>query len=461
MTPTIAATRRTAVSALALTLGSAALAWLLFIAGRYVELVDSAEHGWVYDSPERVTYAQFFTLVAIVVVGLGALISKRRLARLRAEQPERSRLVDPVSACATVFVSVAAGLATWVVFVLFMSGFLGGGTDPAPLARLVNLYVPIVLYTALVVTLILAGFVFVPAPQARAVASSAPANEDPASAEAGSAQAASDQPDQRSTALAYSVPIIAAAIALVFGLVVYDLTRTTLEVWIWVVILVIIGGGVLVGTKLAGRAARASEPEPPVVGGARVLNFLLSVVFAIVVPSMALGYGNAAVYALNSSPSLSISLYSEKPVMTEGSHEFVPNDAELYFSGSDLQRGSTATLTLTPEATEIVSKTVGRDGWVDASTKLPAKIEPGDYDLVAEGVARDGKQITATLKLSVDEQGRVHSPTGELAASTDEKSRILPITPAWIFNELLPAAVLLALALALIAATLTGRNRDR
>ncbi|MFC7766880.1 hypothetical protein [Leucobacter soli] len=326
MTQQTVSPSRIAIRCLALILGSAALAWLLFVAGQYVRLVEVSGPSQYDLQPERVTLAQYFYVAAVVVLGLGALFAKRRLAGLGAVSADRSTLVGPVSSFSGLVLIVASAIAVWAVLVLFLGGFFGvtEGGDPAPVARIVNLYVPIVLYTALVVTLILLGFVFPPprakhAPSADSGTTAAPA-ATPAAAPAESipptgahaagtvaadAQAATDAQHgdgQRAVALAFATPIIAAAVALVLGLIVYDVTRTALEVWIWVVILVIIAFGVLVGTRLARRGADERGAQAPIVAGATTLNFVLVIVFAIAAAGMSLGYAASAVSSLNVSP---------------------------------------------------------------------------------------------------------------------------------------------------------------
>ncbi|MFC7766878.1 hypothetical protein [Leucobacter soli] len=49
-------------------------------------------------------------------------------------------------------------------------------------------------------------------------------------------------------------------------------------------------------------------------------------------------------------------------------------------------------------------------------------------------------------------------PDGSSIDETEE-SRLLPITAGWVFDDLLPAGVMLALALAVIAVSLQTRNR--
>lgn len=453
MTHSSAASRGEANRALFLALGAAALAWLLFLAGQYVGLLLDADSSWEYGDPERLRPSEYFTVAAVAVLGLGALIAKRRLARLRSSSAPRSALVEPVSRFSTILLIVAAVLAAWAVFVIFMSGFFAGDQQTEPLVRLLNVYAPIVLYTALVVTLILAGFVFLPPVAAEARAEPVPSD---ALAETGSERSRS----QRATALAYAVPIVAAAIALLLGLIVYDFTRTALQVWIWVIIVAIVGFGVLVGSLLSHRGPASGEPVPGVVVGARTLNFVLSILFAVSVTGMSLGYGMSAVQALNVSPSLSLSAYSESEKFGDAAGVEM-TDPQLSLWGSDLERGSEATVAVEPGGETVISARVDRQKWLNGEGRLPESLSSGDYELVAHATASDGAPVEVSLPFSVDDDGSVRFPEGSVADSQLEKSRLLPITGGWVLEEGLPAGVLLALGITLVAATLTSRNRDR
>jgi hypothetical protein len=156
--------------------------------------------------------------------------------------------------------------------------------DPV-LIRFLNVYLPIILATALVVFVLLQAFVF---------------RKD-----------APDIPDvekdgdraklQRAIGLAYASPVIGTAIAIIFGLIVYDITKTELDTWIWVVIQIIIATSIILGTRFAASAKQA-RPLPPRerrVGVAAVsLNFVLSIIFGVAVLFMAFSLGAAAVDSL-------------------------------------------------------------------------------------------------------------------------------------------------------------------
>ena len=110
---------------------------------------------------------------------------------------------------------------------------------------------------------------------------------------------------QRAVRLAYASPIIGTAIAIIFGLVVYDTTRTTLDVWIWVIIQAMIATSIIIGTRFAAqaRSAKPMQPKPRRTGTAAVnLNFVLSIVFGVAVTIMAFSFGFAAIESLREWP---------------------------------------------------------------------------------------------------------------------------------------------------------------
>ena len=111
---------------------------------------------------------------------------------------------------------------------------------------------------------------------------------------------------EKALGLGYAVPIIFTAIAIIFGLVVYDVTRTDLEVWVWVIIQVIIVSGILLGTRFSTKArsakAAAPRPRPTLAAGAANLNFVLSIVFGVVVSIMSFSFGAMAIETLRVYP---------------------------------------------------------------------------------------------------------------------------------------------------------------
>jgi len=107
---------------------------------------------------------------------------------------------------------------------------------------------------------------------------------------------------QKALAIGYAVPIIGTALAIIIGLVVYDTQNQRLETWAWVVIQLIIGGSIYLGTRSAAKA-RSAKPvvKPPRVAGAAgavTLNYVLSLVFAGTVSIMSFTFATSAISKL-------------------------------------------------------------------------------------------------------------------------------------------------------------------
>jgi hypothetical protein len=114
---------------------------------------------------------------------------------------------------------------------------------------------------------------------------------------------------RRALSLGYSLPIIGGAVAIVFGLIVYDLTRTTLDVWIWTIIQVILGTSLVFGTRLSTQAHHYSIAKKKNVGatkGARNLNFILGIVWSVVVGIMGFAFASTAVNNLKTWPEMPV-----------------------------------------------------------------------------------------------------------------------------------------------------------
>lgn len=461
------ASRRTATRTLSLIMGSAAIAWVLFVIARYVTLVSSAGSMEEYGQPEQIRVADYVTFAAIAILGLGALFAKRSLARLRASIEPCSALVKPVSLLASLMLIITSALAAWTVVFTFMSGFNASPDQTIPLARMMNLYLPIVLYTALVVILILAGFVFLPsALQQQIYASNT--SQAPISAAQQEPGDTRQEPElaprsgRRTAGLAYAIPIIDIAFALILGLIVYDLTRTALQVWIWVAIFAIVGAGILTGTLFATRSRGSSDISAPVVTGAKNLNFVLAVIFAVVVTSMSLGYSSLAFSKLNISPSLSLSVYTNSEKFEESQGETITVDnPQFSLWGSDLKEGTEVVVTVEPSGEEFIRARVGHNRWVNSEEAWDKNLAPGEYKFIARAEAADGVPLDVSLTATVRENGDVDFPADGTAYSGTEKNRLLAISAGWLFGDLLPAGVLLALGIALVSSTITVRNPDR
>lgn len=273
---------RSAKSAILLPLIGLAIAWLFFMGAIFTDLLITIEQYATENFREQeLRWSTYLFLIGITAVSVAALLGQRTALAIR------QRNDFPLARAAHRFANLAIilSLVAGAIFAIgnFLGAFGGYDRDAPGLVRVFGVYVPIVLATALVVTILLLGFVFrKDAPDLRNEE-----NEDIAK-------------KQRAVGLAYASPILGTAVAILFGLAVYDITRTELDVWIWVIIQLIIAISILIGTRFAAKAKLvAVEPKPRKPGVAAVnLNLVLSIVFGVVVTAMAFGFGGNAIDSL-------------------------------------------------------------------------------------------------------------------------------------------------------------------
>ena len=256
--------------------------WILFMFAAWSNLFIQPEYdsaGNYLNDGASVQPSTYLYLAGIALYSLGALTGLRIASRQRSEEGPG----HPLTLAAYRFgnLAVIIGLAGGAIFAIgnFLSAF-GGGDSGSLTVRIFAVYIPIVLSAALVVVLLLLSFVY---------------RGDPSEA-ADAAPGVSAR--QKALGWGYAIPILAAAAAIIFGLTVYDVTGTSLEAWVWVIIQVIIAAGIILGTRFA-RRARAEKPAPPkprtaLASGAWNLNFVLSIVFGGVVSVMAFVFGSGA-----------------------------------------------------------------------------------------------------------------------------------------------------------------------
>ena len=265
--------------------------WLFFVAAIYANQAQNPPYRQtaVY-TPDSVTeyvhIATYLFLIAIAGFSVAALAGQRLAIAARADLGEANGLARAAHRFANL--SVVLALAFGAIYAIgnFMGAFGYGASNAQNiLIRLADVYLPIVLATALVVFVILRAFVF------------------------GGGQHNEGEKDkrgltdaQKALGLGYALPIITTAFAIIFGLIVYDVTKTMLQVWVWVLIQIIVVAGVVQGTRFAAKAKmgviRPPKERRVLAAGAAALNFVLSVVFGGVVSIMAFSYGAAAVNKL-------------------------------------------------------------------------------------------------------------------------------------------------------------------
>jgi heme/copper-type cytochrome/quinol oxidase subunit 2 len=295
-----------------------AFAWAMMMISQYVDLFVPMP---AYDNlgerlnPEvDLQWSVYITLGAIVGAAIASLLGQKLALAARVSND------SPLAIAAHRFTNLFVILSLVAGAVYAIGNFLGGFNDydsreASPLVRIFGLYVPIILATALVVYVILAAFVF------RKDAPDLPESEhDEERAKL-----------QRAIGLAYAVPIIGTAVAIIFGLVVYDTTRTTLDVWIWVIIQAIIGTSIVIGTRFAAKA-RSSKPLPPRprrTGAAAVnLNLVLTIVFGAVVSIMAFTFGFSAIENLRVWPEWreNMTALEQQPIINNVSIQWASQD---------------------------------------------------------------------------------------------------------------------------------------
>jgi heme/copper-type cytochrome/quinol oxidase subunit 2 len=276
--------------AVALPLIGLMVAWALSMAAQYSDLFMPqpyySENGVIYTEPFKLSV--YLAFAAIAIGSIASLFSQTLAIRGREELGEENKLARAAHRFANLAVVLSLVIGTIFAIGTFMSSFNsynGQGSDLG--IHFLNVYLPIILTTALVVTVLLRAFVF------RTGFEETEDGSKPKMSEA-----------QKALGLGYAVPILAAAVAMIFGLVVYQVTQTNLQVWVWVIIQAIIGFGIIAGTGFAAkaRAAKPAAPKPRTMmaAGASNLNFVLSIVFGAVVSIMAFTFGFAAIEKLRS-----------------------------------------------------------------------------------------------------------------------------------------------------------------
>lgn len=273
--------------AVALPLIGLLVAWLAFMAATlanlYVPQPIYNNVGVATFPEETVQIAPYLFLLGIAAVSFASLLGKRLAQRSRVELGDGHKLSRAALRFANL--GIVIGLAAGAIFAI--GNFLGAfntysGRAENPVLRLLSVYVPILLATGLVVYVLLAAFVF---------------NHDSEKNTDGTKAKMTEA--QKALGLGYAIPILATAVAIIFGLAVYDVTRTNLQVWIWVIIIAIVATGVVFGTRFANKA-RAAKPAPvkprtALTAGASNLNFVLSIIFGSAVTIMAFSFGTEAI----------------------------------------------------------------------------------------------------------------------------------------------------------------------
>ena len=265
--------------------------WKFFMfaiyAGLFVYPIYDAQ-GMYQGDEQIIRPSTYLFLCGIVIFGLLALYGQRLALRART----LAGVDDSLARAAHRFTNFAVIVALVTGAFFAIGNFLGAfntyiDREENLTVRLFDVYIPILLATGLVVYILLRAFVF-----RKQVVKGAKKERMSES--------------EKALGLGYAVPIIATAIAIIFGLAVYDVTRTELEVWVWVIIQVIIVSGILLGTRFSTKAKTAKTAPPraraTLAAGAANLNFVLSIVFGVTVSIMSFAFGAAGIEKLRVYP---------------------------------------------------------------------------------------------------------------------------------------------------------------
>lgn len=451
--------RFTISRAIAAPLVGTVVAWALVVLAQYSDLFvrDVFDNGIRVGSNPAVAVSTYLVFLAVAVPAMAALWSQRVAIRERIARGPQARLERAAHRFVTLVLVVSMALAAIIAIGTFIEGFVGPEQRPDLLVRLGNVYAPILLYTALVLTVLLVGFVFrtdsLPKSSEFASADDVP-TASPA-LQADPSNASGSQP-RRDLGAAYAIPIVASALALIVGLIVYDATGNSLEVWVWVAIQFLIGVGIVAGTAYGERAIATGPTETSsrsrITLGARRLSFVLSIVFAAVVGIMGFGFGSSAIDSLRSQPFLSVEAISG-PNTSEG-------PVEVALNGGDLDEGSSITLTVEPSGETLLSETISADEFYYHSVELENSLAAGDYSLVAEATSRDGRSLVDRREFFVDDTGAVSWDMQKASPERWSETNTVIAQPdlRWWLEDLLPAFVLVVLSLGVVHQSLIRRN---
>jgi hypothetical protein len=431
------------------TLIAAFAAWLVSMLAIFTDLfvTDVFDDGVRVAQQPPVAPSIYLFFAAVAVFGLAALWGQRVAIQARVQAGPESRPERAAHRFGTLALIIAMGLAAILAISTFLEGF-GRPDQQGDLAvRFGTVYGPILLYTALVVTILLLGFVF-------------RADTLPKSSEVISEQiedGGAGVAGQRDLGASYAIPIIATAIALIVGLIVYDATGNALEVWVWVAIQVVIGAGVVAGTIFGERAIsqgpNSHSSRSRITRGARGLSFVLSIVFATVVGLMGFGYGSSAIDSLRSTPYFFLNIVTGPNTPLER--------VEVSLNGAELAEDSTVNIVLEPAGEQLLDEQITQQDYFYETRPLPGGLTAGEYTLIAEATAMDGRGLTRELGFEVTETGQVvYDPTRDDGSQWQEDSTIiLDADGEWFIEDFLPALVLIGLSLSVVYLTLTERNR--
>ena len=277
---------RTLKSSIVFVLIGIDLAWLGLVGANYLGLFEETYYDKYGNLSRGIdsltkgsTYIFLFALVALAVFS--------GLAYRRADQEVAKKTQGSLPVFRFTTTAVIVSLVSLAIFAItaFLASFNDSQGTHGLVDQLVGVYLPIVLAAAGCVVLLLSATVY-------------------RKSEVQVAEVTKEQKRaKREAALAFVYPIVGTTIALIIGIAIYTASRENPQVWVWVLILAIVGGSVAMGSIYAARtkasSARASVTPKKTQGTAALsLNFVLVVVFVVVVTLMSFSFGIGAIQEL-------------------------------------------------------------------------------------------------------------------------------------------------------------------
>jgi len=262
------------------------LAWFGFMIANFLGILEGPryiEPNTYEGGSQALTKGSTYVFLAALV----ALAGFSGLAYRKADYAVSKKTPGALPVFRFATVGVVVSLVSLVFFALsaFSASFNMFGSSGTVVDQLTGVYVPIILAAAVCVFLLLSVTVY---RKSEAVAGTLTPEQKRA---------------KREAALAFVYPIVGTTLALLIGITVYQSNRQNPQSWVWVLILAIVGGSVAIGSIYAARtrAHGASQAKPKKVAGtaALSLNFVLVVIFVVVVTFMSFMFGISAINELN------------------------------------------------------------------------------------------------------------------------------------------------------------------
>lgn len=399
------------------------IAWVLTVGGAYASRWVSAS---AFDTEaEPLTPAPYLFAAAIGVVGFVAVRAKRHTQAGGVDRV--GFLVRRVSQALALGAAGVGGIAVLSRVILLVQPSQGPFS-----VRVVNGYVPIVLYTGLVVAIVLAAFVFTPAPV-------------PMDSRAGIDVPRGSRDSTAARALAYALPLGCFSVGIIAAGVMYDFTATSLTSWLFVVAFITTGIGVVVGARFASLHTRSR--------GASGFSLATVIVFCVVGLAGAFISGATSTDHLARYTSLSLEVTAKD--FTSPTAALPPSELMVIVNGEGLAPSTPVDVRLTPGDIQVGDLHSDSDGWVADEVEFPTP-EIGEGRLEATTLSSQEGEVAASIPFTFDDAG-VRVRQEPISFVTD--SEMLRPSWGWMWSYALPGLVMVVAVVAVVDVIIPLRAR--